>query len=58
MLTSHSINVFTSLIDKFGVDSILDCLSTGNHHVQQPMLTMISMLLNESNAKILPEKVL
>jgi hypothetical protein len=58
MLSSHSINVFTSLIDKVGIDPILDCLSSGNSHVQQPVLTMLTMLLNESSSRVVPEKVL
>lgn len=56
MLSSHSIGVFTLLIDKMGLDPVLDCLSSGNSHVQQPVLTMISMLLSE-NSRTLPEKV-
>lgn len=56
MLASHSIGVFTSLIDKMGLDPVLDCLSNANSHIQQPVLTMISMLLSE-NARSIPEKV-
>lgn len=56
MLSSHSIGVFTLLIDKMGLDPVLDCLSSGNSQVQQPVLTMISMLLSE-NSRTLPEKV-
>jgi hypothetical protein len=50
--------VFTSLIDKVGADSVLDCLSVGQSQIQQATLTMISMYLNEPNAKVLPEKKL
>jgi hypothetical protein len=57
MLASHSINVFLTLIEKVGIDTVLDCLSTNNSQVQQSMLTMIAMLINESNMKNIPEKV-
>ena len=57
MLSSHSINVFLTLIEKVGIDTLLDCLTTNNSQVQQSMLTMISMLINESNMKNIPEKV-
>lgn len=58
MLASHSVGIFTTLIDKVGVDSVLECLSHNNGHIQIPVLTMISMLLNESSLKSLPEKVI
>ena len=57
MLSYHSINIFITLIDKVGVDSVLDCLSHNNTHIQQIMLTMISILVNEASAKSFPEKV-
>jgi len=57
MLSSHSINVFLTLIEKVGIDTLLDCLTTNNSQVQQSMLTMIAMLINESNLKNIPEKV-
>ena len=57
MLASHSINIFLTLLDKVGVDPILDCLSTNNSQIQQSMLTMIAMLVNESSLKNIPEKV-
>lgn len=57
MLSSHSINVFLSLIEKVGVDAILDGLNNQNSQIQLPLLTMIAMLANESNTKNLPEKV-
>lgn len=57
MLASHSINVFLTLIEKVGIDTVLECLSTNNSQVQQSMLTMIAMLINESNMKNIPEKV-
>lgn len=57
MLSSHSINVFSSLIEKTGVDAILECLSSGNSQIQHVALTMICMLSNEQSSKSLPEKV-
>jgi hypothetical protein len=57
MLASHSISIFLTLLEKVGVDPILDCLSTNNCHIQQSMLTMIAMLVNESSLKNIPEKV-
>ncbi len=57
MLSSHSINIFTTLIDKVGVEPIFDCLTSSNSNIQQTMLTMIAMLANDSNLKSIPEKV-
>ena len=57
MLSSHSISVFVSLIDKTGVETILECLSNSNSQIQHVTLTMISMLSSEPNSKNLPEKV-
>ena len=57
MLSSHSISVFVSLIDKNGIDSILECLTNANNQIQHVTLTMISMLTNEQNTKSLPERV-
>jgi hypothetical protein len=56
-LTSHSVTIFQSLIDKVGVDPILDILSLTNTRIQQAMLTMLSMYINECNLKTIPEKV-
>ncbi|CAF0783549.1 unnamed protein product [Brachionus calyciflorus] len=58
MLSSHSIDIFSTLVDKVGPDAILDCLSHNNSHIQLPILTMIAMLTNETNSKNLPEKKL
>ena len=58
MLSSHSINVFSTLIEKVGIEPILDCLSINNPHIQISMLTMLAMLSNEtSSLKTIPEKV-
>ncbi len=57
MLSSHSINIFLVLIEKLGVEPILDCLSSNKSQVQQYMLTMIAMLANEATLKSLPDKV-
>lgn len=57
MLASHSINIFLTLIEKVGVEPILECLSTNNSQIQQSMLTMLAMLSNESSLKNIPEKV-
>lgn len=57
MLSSHSIDIFTTLIDKAGPDPIIDCLSSNNNQIQLPVLTMLAMLTNETNSKNLPEKV-
>lgn len=57
MLSSHSIDIFTVLIDKAGPDPIIDCLSTNNYQIQIAVLTMMAMFTNETNSKNLPEKV-
>ena len=57
MLTSHSISVLVSLIDKTGVEAIMECLSNSNSQIQHVTLTMIAMLSNEPNTKSLPDKV-
>jgi hypothetical protein len=57
MLSSHSTNIFSTLIDKVSIDSILDCLSHNNSHIQHIMITMISMLINDTNMKSFSEKV-
>ena len=56
-LISHSTSIFTTLVDKIGPDTVLDCLSHNNSSIQQSILTMISMHMNEMNNKTLPEKV-
>jgi hypothetical protein len=58
MLSSHAVSVFVTLIDKIGADQILECLSNSNFHIQHIVLTMISMLVNDSNLKSIPEKKL
>lgn len=58
MLSSHSVNIFLTLLEKVGVDPILDCLSISNSHIQQSMLTMVAMFINESSLKNIPEKVI
>lgn len=57
MLSSHSISIFTTLIERVSADPILECLSSSNTHIQQSMLTMLSMLSNDPSLKTLPEKV-
>ena len=57
LLSSHSISIFLTLINKVGIDALLDCLSSNNGQVQQAILTMIAMLVNESGLKGIPEKV-
>lgn len=57
MLTSHSTHIFSTLIDKVSIDPILDCLSHTNSHIQHVMITMISMLVNDTNMKSFAEKV-
>jgi hypothetical protein len=56
-LSSHSINVFNTLLEKVGPDTIIDGLSMINSNIQQAVLTIFSMYFSESSAKIFPEKV-
>ena len=58
MLSSHSVNIVLTLIDKIGVDPLLECLSSNNGLQQQAMLTMISILVKDGPSKSIPEKVI
>jgi hypothetical protein len=57
-LTSHSVSVFQTLIDKIGLDPILDYLSSTNSRVLQSILTMLAMYINDMNLKNISEKVI
>jgi len=58
MLASHSPNIGLTLIDKIGVEALLDCLGSNNSHIQQIMLTLIAITVHEGHLKSFPEKKL
>ncbi len=58
MLASHSASIGLSLVDKVGVEAILECLSSNNSQIQQVMLTLVTIPVNEGHLKSFPEKKL
>jgi hypothetical protein len=58
MLTSHSVSISSTLVDKIGPDALLECMIHNNSIIQQGVLTLLAMYVNESANKSLPDKKL
>lgn len=58
LLTSHSIAIFQTVIDKVTwLDECIDCISSNNTRIQQSILTMFAIFIDEVGLKNIPEKV-
>jgi hypothetical protein len=59
MLAAHAVSVTTTLLDKVGADTLLDCMQHNNSVIQQGVFTLLAMYVNEpanSNKSLVADK--